>query len=125
MTPGIYHLIIYLPSDKNIEVGKLGRYYFQTGYYVYTGSAMRGLDQRIARHLRSEKRLHWHIDYLLQHGQIIDVITRPTTERLECHFNDRIMSLSGSQIPVNRFGSSDCNCITHLLFFEKKPEIAR
>ena len=78
MTPGIYHLIIYLPSDTSIEVGKLGRYYFQTGYYVYTGSAMRGLDQRIARHLRSEKRLHWHIDYLLQHGQIIDVTTRIT-----------------------------------------------
>jgi Uri superfamily endonuclease len=121
MTPGIYHLIIYLPSDKNIEVGKLGRHCFQAGYYVYTGSAMRGLDQRIARHLRSEKRLHWHIDYLLQHGQIIDIITHITKERHECKFNQMIMSLPECHIPIKGFGSSDCDCLSHLAFFEKKP----
>ena len=123
MTPGIYHLIIYLPSDRNIEVGKLGRYNFPTGYYVYTGSAMRGLDQRIARHLRSDKHLHWHIDYLLQHGQIVDVITRMTKEHHECQFNQMIMYLPECQIPVKGFGSSDCDCLSHLTFFEKKPTL--
>jgi hypothetical protein len=32
---------------------------------VYTGSAKRGLDARIERHIRHDKALHWHIDYLL------------------------------------------------------------
>jgi len=123
MTPGIYHLLIYLPSDTAIEVGKLGRYHFKAGYYVYTGSAMRGLEQRIARHQRSDKRLHWHVDYLLQHGQIVDVITHVTNERQECLFNQRVTSLSGCRIPVKGFGSSDCNCISHLAFFEEKPNL--
>jgi sugar fermentation stimulation protein A len=121
MIPGIYHLIIHLSSDTIIEVGKLGRYHFREGYYVYTGSAMRGLDQRIARHKRSDKRLHWHIDYLLKHAQIVDVITHITRERQECQFNRKIMSLPGCQIPINGFGSSDCNCTSHLTFFKEKP----
>lgn len=123
MTKGIYQLIIYLPSETIIEIGKLGRFQFKSGYYVYTGSAMGGLESRIARHQRQQKHLHWHIDYLLQHAQIIDIIRHPTTERLECHFNEKIMSLSECQIPVKGFGSSDCKCISHLLFFDKKPEI--
>jgi len=123
MTPGIYHLIIYLPSDISIEIGKLGKYNFQAGYYVYTGSAMRGLEQRVARHLRSSKRLHWHVDYLLQYGQIVDVITHATKKRQECQFNRIVMSLPGCQILVKGFGSSDCNCISHLAFFDKKPTL--
>ena len=123
MTPGIYHLIIHLPREKSIEIGKLGRFQFKAGYYVYTGSAMRGLESRIDRHKRKQKRLHWHIEYLLAHGQIIDVITRPTTKRLECYFNEQIISIPEAQIPAKGFGSSDCKCLTHLIFFEKKPEI--
>jgi Uri superfamily endonuclease len=123
MTPGIYHLVIYLPSDMIIEIGKLGQFQFKTGYYVYTGSAMRGLESRITRHQRKQKRFHWHIDYLLQYGHIIDIIKHITTERLECHFNEKIMSMPFCQIPVKGFGSSDCKCITHLFFFDKKPEV--
>ncbi len=123
MTSGVYHLIIHLSSDTIIEIGKLGEYHFQSGYYVYTGSAMRGLEQRIARHQRSNKRLHWHIDYLLKHGQIIEVMTHITKERQECQFNQMIMSLSGCCIPVKGFGSSDCNCLSHLAFFEEKPTL--
>jgi sugar fermentation stimulation protein A len=82
MTPGVYHLLIHLPQDTTMEVGKLGNFRFPAGYYVYTGSALGGLESRIARHFRRKKRLHWHIDYLLQYGCIIDVITHPTTDRL-------------------------------------------
>ena len=124
MTPGIYHLLIHLAKDTNIPVGKLGSFHFQAGYYVYTGSALGGLESRIARHRRREKRLHWHIDYLLQHGRIIDVITHETTERLECHYNGKILSLPGCKIPAKAFGSSDCNCKSHLTYFEEKPDIS-
>ncbi len=124
MTPGIYHLLIHLARDTNIPVGKLGSFRFQAGYYVYTGSALGGLESRIARHRRREKRLHWHIDYLLQHGRIIDVTTHETTERLECQLNERILSLPDSRIPVKGFGSSDCNCASHLVYFPGKPVIS-
>ena len=123
MTPGIYHLLIYLSQDAAVEVGKLGKFHFPAGYYVYTGSALGGLEARIARHRRSEKRLHWHIDYLLQLGDIVDVITHHTTERLECHFSRKILALPNSSIPAKHFGSSDCGCPSHLVYFKEKPDI--
>jgi Uri superfamily endonuclease len=123
MSKGVYHLLIHLPQDKVMQIGKLGSFHFRAGYYVYTGSALSGLEPRITRHLRREKRLHWHIDYLLQYGRVIDVITHQTTERLECHFNREILSLPNSEIPVKGFGSSDCSCLSHLIYFEEKPHI--
>jgi Uri superfamily endonuclease len=125
MTPGIYHLLIHLPQDTTIQVGKLGSFWFPAGYYVYTGSALNGLESRIARHFRRRKRLHWHIDYLLQHSRIVDVIIYRTTERLECHFNEKILSLPDCKIPVKSFGSSDCSCPSHLAYFERNPNIPR
>ena len=125
MTPGIYHLLIYLPHDTTVEVGKLGSFHFPAGYYVYTGSALGGLEARITRHLRREKRLHWHIDYLLQYGRVIDVVAHRTTERLECHLNEKILSLPDCKVPVKGFGSSDCDCLSHLTYFDEKPYIPR
>ena len=124
MTPGVYHLLIHLPQNTGIVVGKLGTFHFASGYYVYTGSALGGLESRIARHLRSKKRLHWHIDYLLQYGCVVDVFTHQTTERLECQFNERILSMPDSRIPVKGFGASDCNCASHLAYFAEKPALS-
>ena len=124
MTRGIYHLVIHLAECMSIEVGKLGVFLFPAGYYVYTGSALGGLDARVSRHLRSEKRLHWHIDYLLQYAEIIHVVTHATGKRLECEYNRAILSLPDASIPVKGFGSSDCRCPAHLVYFEKKPSLA-
>lgn len=125
MTPGIYHLLIYLSQDTTVRVGKLGSFHFPAGYYVYTGSALGGLESRIARHCRCRKRLHWHIDYLLQYGCVIDVTTHKTTERLECHFNQKILSLPNGEVLVKGFGSSDCSCLSHLIYFAERPYIPR
>ena len=118
---GIYHLLIQLLQPQEITIGKLGLYRFPAGYYVYTGSALNGLEARIARHRRKEKRLHWHIDYLLQHAKIIDVVCQITTERLECEYNHQIMHLPQAQIIVPSFGASDCQCATHLVYFPYRP----
>jgi len=119
--PGIYHLLIQLLQPQEIIVGKLGCFRFPSGYYVYTGSALNGLKARVARHRRKEKRLHWHIDYLLQHAKIIDVAFYITTARLECEYNRRIMNLPDAQIIVPRFGASDCKCDAHLVYFSNMP----
>jgi Domain of unknown function DUF123 len=63
--PGCYSLIIYLRKKTLIRIGKLGQAVFPAGTYVYTGSAMGGLEPRLKRHLRSKKKLRWHIDYRL------------------------------------------------------------
>ena len=64
--PGTYALILVSSSDRWIEIGKLGKFLIQPGYYVYAGSAFGpgGLKARIAHHMRISQRPHWHIDYL-------------------------------------------------------------
>ncbi|MHA1295495.1 MAG: GIY-YIG nuclease family protein [Promethearchaeota archaeon] len=90
---GSYILVIYLKDDDYIKVGKLGKISFQKGYYVYVGSAMgdKGsttLNNRIARHLQKsgEKKLFWHIDYLLNssHSKIVKIYLIPSKIRQEC-----------------------------------------
>src|SRR5512134_2327284 len=60
-----YQLLLRLNQDSLLRIGCLGAFDFPAGRYVYTGSARRDLEARIARHLSPAKRLHWHIDYLL------------------------------------------------------------
>ena len=123
-TPGVYHLVLRLPRETRIRVGRLGLQTFGAGYYVYTGSAMNGLEARVARHQRRRKRLRWHIDYLLQKAEMAAVELMPTRRRLECARNRVILSLPGACIPVAGFGSSDCRCRSHLAYFgESRPSI--
>jgi sugar fermentation stimulation protein A len=49
---GVYILLIALPREETIPVGKLGPIRFPEGFYAYVGSAMNGLESRVTRHLR-------------------------------------------------------------------------
>lgn len=122
MDGGVYNLVICLEGERCIQVGRLGRFVFPAGYYVYTGSALKGLEARIARHRRKEKRKWWHIDYLLEWSEVAAVRTYPTEERKECVLNRKVAGLASARVVVPGFGASDCGCETHLLFFETWPE---
>jgi endonuclease-3 len=116
---GTYILIISLKSKKRIKVGSLGYIDFDKGYYFYIGSALgksMSLENRIARHLRKEKKIRWHIDYLLSDddAEIIRVLT--FRGRKECRIARK---LSKTFIRIKKFGSSDCKCYSHL-FYSKK-----
>ncbi len=117
---GIYALIIKLSKKKEIEIGRLGTFVFLKGYYVYTGSAQNGLEKRINRHYSSEKKFHWHIDYLLRYAKVIKVI-RYVGRKDECKLNSVTGRSAGATQIVKKFGSSDCNCKTHLYYFEDIP----
>ena len=108
---GSYILLMELDEDKNIKIGKLGNIFFKNGYYVYVGSALNGLENRINRHLRSDKKLHWHIDYFLQHAKVIDAFYKENEIREECFIANKI---GENATPINGFGCSDCNCKSHL-----------
>jgi Uri superfamily endonuclease len=118
---GVYCLIINLKEKSCIQIGKKGKILFEEGCYVYVGSALNSLPARIMRHLRQEKKLHWHIDYLLKNAdsEIVDVIFTLTTQRLECQVADE---LSKQGIGVKKFGCSDCNCHSHLFYFNECSE---
>lgn len=70
---GLCQLVIRLRRRQAIDIGRFGPFAFPAGYYVYTGSAKRGLESKIARRLRKGKRVRWHIDYLFRYGDIAEV----------------------------------------------------
>jgi sugar fermentation stimulation protein A len=114
--PGVYQLHLRLARPVRVKVGRLGGFWFPAGRYVYTGSALNGLEHRIARHRRKVKRLHWHIDYLLRHARIEHVTIFPTRKRIECDMNRALLSREGVRIIAPRFGASDCRCPAHLVY---------
>lgn len=117
-TAGSYLLVLFLPNDTMLAVGRLGKFRLRTGYYAYVGSARGpgGLAARLARHMRQRKKLHWHIDYLLGHASIVEIWQAPSSQRLECQWARAVLALPGAQINVAGFGSSDCGCLTHLAY---------
>ena len=123
-TPGYYQLLLRLAADRRIQVGKLGRFDFPAGYYVYTGSARGGLEGRLARHQRRQKRFHWHIDYLLRYAKIVRIRTFPEGKETECKLNARLFRRPGAQCVADGFGSSDCRCRTHLAFFRREDDLS-
>jgi Uri superfamily endonuclease len=119
---GIYALLITLNTPSTIIVGKLGQISFPEGHYAYVGSARNGLSSRIARHLRKEKALHWHIDYLLKEGIVKEVIYGITEQDKECAV---ALQLKGNLMPILRFGCSDCRCKTHLFFCHNRYSLKK
>ncbi len=113
---GIYQLHLHLPKAVRLRVGKLGTFLFPAGRYIYTGSALSGLEQRLSRHRRQRKKAHWHIDRLLSHARITFIRVRRTRRRLECLMNREVLKRPGAQVLVRGFGSSDCSCPAHLVY---------
>ncbi len=111
---GVYALLIRLPTRQRITVGALGPHLFPRGLYVYIGSAKVGLRSRIARHRRRTKRIHWHVDYLLEHARTVAVATFDWRRDAECRLARRAAASGVTEDLVRGFGSSDCRCRTHL-----------
>jgi len=125
MEKGIYTLVLWLEADRKIEVGSLGPVSFEAGYYAYTGSARGpGGLKRVERHLSvlegTNTARRWHIDRLLPHSSLVEVVATKTEEDLECAIARKI----GEKLPfVERFGSTDCRCPSHLHFSQNRDEI--
>ena len=117
---GTYALIARLDRRSQVRVGALGEASLPQGYYCYVGSALAHLDKRLARHMASDKRLRWHIDYLLQKARVIWLVVIPGERRLECEFSQMVAALAHPPL-VPGFGSSDCACKTHLHYFPQSP----
>ncbi|HEY6898152.1 MAG TPA: GIY-YIG nuclease family protein [Rhodocyclaceae bacterium] len=111
MGPITYQLLIELRQPLRLQIGRLGLCDFAAGRYIYTGSARRNFEARVARHLSPTKRLHWHIDYLLTAPGVAVVDVRRYVED-ECAIN---RATPGS-VPIPGFGASDCRagCGGHL-----------
>ena len=117
---GIYLLIVNLTQPTNVIVTSGKTFALSPGYYGYIGSALNGLKKRIERHLSENKKLHWHIDYLLQIATIQSVISVESNMSIECLI---AQDLTKKYQYVRGFGCSDCKCKSHLFFHDDIEEM--
>ncbi len=125
---GTYVLIASVPQMKRIEIGQLGKFDIVPGFYAYVGSAFGagGLCARISHHLESTASPHWHIDYLLQVAEPVEVWYSIANRKLEHHWADLLEKASQFRIPIPRFGSSDYHRSrsSHLFYSKRRPAFA-
>jgi Uri superfamily endonuclease len=114
---GTYCLWIRLDAPLSLTVGRLGERTLPPGLLVYVGSALGpgGLRARVGRHLRADKTLRWHIDWLTARAPISAVWVRTGHARLECAWSAALLQVYGAAIAWPRFGASDCACAPHLI----------
>lgn len=114
---GTYVLLIKLAKTQKIKPGKLPETAYKKGMYLYVGRARKGLRARIRRHLKCQKKIFWHVDYLLQKAKIESIWIR------ENYFDECITATEiqdfrpAAVVPFKGFGSSDCSCASHLFYF--------
>lgn len=122
---GTYAPILRSRSKATTQVGRRGRIDLETGYYIYIGSAFGpgGVQVRVSRHFRKEKRKRWHIDYLREFVSPVGVWYTYDRKRLEHVWARLLWNVSGIS-SFQRFGCSDCNCQSHLFYTSTKSALA-
>jgi Uri superfamily endonuclease len=124
--PGTYVLWLRLDTGLRVPVGGLGPVEFSAGHYAYVGSAFGpgGIAARLGRHLRSSKKnQRWHVDYLRAVARPRAAWVSYDATRHEHRWAVSLAAVAGAQVPVAGFGSSDCRCPSHLLWFRRPPSL--
>lgn len=119
----IYFLKIKIKKQIKVKIGKLGVIDFPEGIYFYSGSGGKNPDKRVKRHLSKNKKLFWHIDYLLKNKFVSIEYYRIFTDTVtsECTLNKRLKRVLNGKFIIKGFGSSDCRqkCAAHLIYCSK------
>lgn len=120
---GIYALFLFLKKQKSIKIGSLGKIKFPEGFYVYIGSAQISIEKRVARHFSRNKKIRWHIDYLLKHAEIKKVWVNENAHKSKECKTAKIFAENFYFVP--KFGASDCSCKSHLFYSKNVKEIEK
>ncbi|MBD1547946.1 GIY-YIG nuclease family protein [Roseibium aggregatum] len=114
--PGTYGLLLRLAEPVALDLARLGHPVLAPGLYLYCGSAKGpgGVRARLGRHLRRDKAVRWHVDYLS--GVAVEAAGFMVPEATECGLRTKASDVLNATVPVPGFGSSDCRtCPAHLL----------
>ena len=119
---GCYVLVLLLQQRHQLTVGRRAPGEFPPGHYLYVGSAFGpgGLRARLDRHVSGSRRRHWHVDYLREVAQPVEVWFQTQTASREHEWAD-CLSRGRELRPVVGFGVSDCGCLTHLYHSKSLP----
>lgn len=118
---GVYLVGFRVDRRAQVRVGALGTFRLAPGTYVYVGSARRGLQARLARHLSAKRAHRWHVDYLGRAARPAFLVVLPWGAGRECRVAKGLLGVDGASLPIGRFGSSDCRCPAHMVYFAREP----
>ncbi len=106
---GTYCLILKLDDPDEIQVGKLGCFEFQKGFYGYVGSELGpgGLTARLKHHLKPVRKPHWHIDYFRYKAVVIGIRAEESEISLEHRWASILEGTNGAMIPVPKFNTRE------------------
>lgn len=123
---GTYVLVLKNDTRNAVKVGKWGQLELEPAIYIYIGSAFGpgGIRARIRRHVRTDKRHHWHIDYVRVFMKPVSVWACYATERQE-HRWAGILNRSPAFKAIAGFGCSDCSCDAHFFMADIFPEFRK
>lgn len=124
--PGSYALILQATERFELKIGKLGKLPGNAGFYVYCGSAFGpgGVAARVKHHSTISANPHWHIDYLRSASTLTEVWYCHDQIKREHDWSQLLTSYTNSRLPMRGFGSSDCQCNSHLIYFKSRPSLA-
>lgn len=116
---GVY--LVFLQLSRPEHLRRAGRgWRLSAGVYVYAGSARQALFPRILRHLKTDKKIHWHLDLLTTCAAVSIPLVLCTSrpELTECHLARLVREHWPAAEPVAGFGNTDCpnRCPGHLLW---------
>jgi len=106
--PGTYVLILKVSDNILLRQWKIKK-----GFFAYVGSAKNGLSKRLSRHLKKEKKLFWHIDYLLDEKEVEIYkiyVSKRQIEKVVAKFFERLYN------PILGFGNGDNKSVKGHLF---------
>jgi len=110
---GTYSILAELNDEAKVVVASGKTFTLKRGFYGYVGSALNGIEKRVARHLTDNKKFHWHIDYLLSLAVVRLVVCAENDKPSECLIAH---TLSQDLLQIIGFGCSDCTCRSHLFY---------
>ncbi|MFW9799114.1 MAG: DUF123 domain-containing protein, partial [Candidatus Thorarchaeota archaeon] len=127
---GVYCLIFRIHQETIVPFGSRGDVGFVPGDWVYVGSAMgtssTRLENRISRHFSTEKKLHWHVDFLIEKvGLPVGVVWAEAEREMECMVAEKLRLDEDFEIGPRGFGSSDCSghCGSHIFLFSGRGNL--
>ena len=112
-TAGTYVLVFRLTTETRVKT-RYGYALLRPGLYAYTGSAFGpgGVRARVGRHLKREKKVRWHIDWITTKDSFEPVeVWVFEGLRVESYVSELLAKRFRA---VKGFGASDCKEDSHL-----------
>ncbi|MGQ4832849.1 MAG: GIY-YIG nuclease family protein [Candidatus Asgardarchaeia archaeon] len=119
---GAYVLLIKLSEKISLNY-KGSEYELRDGLYIYVGSAIgykNAIEKRVARHIRKDKKVFWHVDRItsIPQSEVLGFFVIMSHDKIECDVSQRLFKSGNLSVPLPRFGASDCKlgCPAHFYY---------